>query len=1169
MSQDKISTLFDIPAIQKEFEQYKAITSEVVANIEKINKIKVDSRGKGYSETAKAMQEQSLAMVELEANMVSQKNIQQKLIDDAKQYVKSVNGIAKEYAEFDKSIETNIKRQIELKTTAEDLRKKQAELKKQFNGNEPKEYAESVAELSKKERELKETARQLEVTIKNQTREFISQEGSVSNISAKLNQLTQQYDKLTKQQRESAEGTKLLADIQALDAEKKELQGSTGRFQANVGNYGEAFNQAFGQIVPFTGIIDQLKASQEGLTQVLQLATADYARYKEQVVQAVAAMFAKTTATEVQTATTIANATATQAEAVANAELAATNQAVAVTASEAAAAEQAEALASVQVAVASEAQAVANVAVAGSNTAVTATATSATAASTAMGVAFTAATGGIILVVGAVVAALTGLISFLTRTDEGSEALARTWAGLKNVISALIVPIQDLGEKLFRTITENQAAVNGLKIAFTVAFAPIILTIKTATAAMNALGLTSGKTAENIKNAFARGAEIEGLKQDLEDAQRGQIANNALLQKDIEKLIIQSKNRSLTEKQRLALLDQASEKEKQLARQKEQFAQDEITIAKKQYENAKLNKSGIEDADQALQEAIAKKTELESDSLNLEEKIQNRRDALIDAANEKREKAIEKRKAELERLAKIEEEGNKAIEQSSLARLEYEANLAQKAIDNTGLDLTERLNLLEDYATKEYAILARKESNEISEADGNQKKIQAIREKYAVEKLKKEDEIEAKFRQLTDAQIQADIEATKKRFDEQAKEVDNFKKRLDDISKDDSDFKAKRGNLIGDLEAGVIDYETFQKKLTQLKEEAEIERLRKTKEFADREIEVLASKGIDVTKLKEESARIGVQIAEAETQAKIKTYEEDAKNVKESEEKKKEIKKQIGEQLKALAFEIVDTIEAYGNAQFEREKEQLDGRQQEIEDRYNRERDFTNALAISAEEKAARIKLIDAKELQEKQKIEKEKKKIAYEQAKFQQKMDIARAVMNTALAIGRVLADVPKVDFGVSTAILIGLYTAIGAAQVAQIASAPLPKYKDGRKGGKAELAIVGEAGQEIIETKEGEHYLTPNTATLTYLPEGASVIPNYEIKNYASTYLPKSTETPQNYVLKELQGIRADSTINALKMAKALQNQTQNNTVITKDGIYNISRNGNYTTIEKTFNY
>ena len=1169
MSQDKISTLFDIPAIQKEFEQYKAITSEVVANIEKINKIKVDSRGKGYSETAKAMQEQSLAMVELEANMVSQKNIQQKLIDDAKQYVKSVNGIAKEYAEFDKSIETNIKRQIELKTTAEDLRKKQAELKKQFNGNEPKEYAESVAELSKKERELKETARQLEVTIKNQTREFLSQETSVNNISAKLNQLTQQYDKLTATQRNSESGQQLLVQIQELDAQKKELQGATGRFQANVGNYGEAFKQAFGQIVPFTGVIDQLKASQEGLTNILQLATADYARYKEQVVQSITAMFAKTTATQADTVVSAENAAATQAEAVANTELAVTNQAVAATASEAAIAEQAEAVASAEGAIASEAQAVANVAVAGSNTAVTATATSATAASTAMGVAFTVATGGIILVVGALAAALAGLVAFFTRTDEGSEALARTWAGLKNVISALIVPIQDLGEKIYRLFSENETAVKAFSVAFKVAFAPIILSIKAVQFGLEKLGVISGQTAQNIKNAFARGSEIEDLKQKLEDAQRGQIANNAALQRDIEKLIIQSKNRTLSEKERLKLLDEASAKEKQLNAQKQKFAQDEVTIAQKGLQNAILNNSGQQDAEQKLQEAKAKSIELESESINLEEKIQNRRDALIDSEREKRQKLLEDRKREAEERKKILDEENKATEQSALLRAEYEAQGAQKAIDNQGLTLQERFNLLQKYAEKEFEILQRKEANEIAQQDGNAKKIAAVQEKYAIEKLKKEDEIEAKFRQLTDAQIQADIEATKKRFDEQAKEVENFKKRIDDLSKDDSDFKVKRGSLIGDLEAGKIDYKTFQDELTKIKENAELERLRKTKEFADREIEVLASKGIDVSKLKEDSARIGVQIAEAETQEKLKSYEKDAENAKKVEEQKKEIKKQIGEQLKALAFEIVDTIEAYGNAQFEREKEQLDGRQQEIEDRYNRERDFTNALAISAEEKAARIKLIDAKELQEKQKIEKEKKKIAYEQAKFQQKMDIARAVMNTALAIGRVLADVPKVDFGVSTAILIGLYTAIGAAQVAQIASAPLPKYKDGRQGGKAELAIVGEAGQEIIETKEGEHYLTPNTATLTYLPEGASVIPNYEIKNYASTYLPKSTETPQNYVLKELQGIRADSTINALKMAKALQNQTQNNTVITKDGIYNISRNGNYTTIEKTFNY
>ena len=1165
MSQDKISTLFDIPAIKKEYDEYLGITQKVVNDIEKINSLKINTTSKGYSESIKGLQEQNIEIISLNENLVKQKTIQENLISEAKKYVSSVNGIAKEYAEFDKELDVNIKRQIELKSTAESLRKKQAELKKEFNGNEPKEYANAVAELNKKERELKETARQLEVTIKNQTREFISQETSVNNISSKLNQLTQQYDKLTATQRNSESGQQLLAQIQELDAQKKELRATTGRFQENVGNYGDAFKQAFGQIVPYTGVIDQLKASQEGLTQVLQLAIADYAIYKDQVIQSISAMFAKTAATEAQTATTLANATATQAETLANVELAATNEAVAVTASEAAAAEQAEALASAEGTIASEAQVVANVAVAGSNTAVTATATSATAASTALGVAFTIATGGIILIVGALVATLAGLVSFLTRTDEGSEALARTWTGLKNVISALIVPIQDLGEKLFRTITENQTAVNGLKVAFIVAFAPIILTIKTAQAAMNALGLTSGKTAENIKNAFARGAEIERLKQDLEDAQRGQIANNAALQRDIEKLIIQSKNRSLTEKERLNLLDEASAKEKQLNTQKQKFAQDEVTIAQKGLQNAILNKSGQEDAEQKLQEAKAKSIELESESINLEEKIQNRRDALIDAEKEKRQKLLEKRKQEAEERKKILDEENKATEQSALLRAEYEAQGAQKAIDNQGLTLQERFELLQKYAEKEFEILQRKEANEIAQQDGNAKKIAAVQEKYAIEKLKKEDEIEAKFRALTDAQIQADIDANKKRFDEQAKQVEDFKKRIDDISKDETDFKAKRGNLLGDLEAGKIDYKTFQDEITKIKENAELERLKKAKEFADKEIQILQSKGVDVTKLQEQSAQIGAQIAESETQAKIKSYQKDYENAQKIEQQKKDLKKQIGEQLKALAFEIVDTIEAYGNAQFERETEALNLKQQETEDRYNRERDFINALAIDEETKAARIALINAKELQEKQKIEREKKKIAYEQAKFQQKLDIARAIMNTALGISNVFATTPPpLSF-----ILAGIIGAIGALQIAQIVSAPLPKYKDGRQGGKAELAIVGEAGREIIETKEGERYLTPNTATLTYLPEGASVIPNYEIKNYANTYLPKRTETPQNLILNELQGIRQASAQSAEKMANAMAKQTKNNIVFGRNGLYRLQQNGNYTSTQQIYEY
>ncbi len=172
---------------------------------------------------------------------------------------------------------------------------------------------------------------------------------------------------------------------------------------------------------------------------------------------------------------------------------------------------------------------------------------------------------------------------------------------------------------------------------------------------------------------------------------------------------------------------------------------------------------------------------------------------------------------------------------------------------------------------------------------------------------------------------------------------------------------------------------------------------------------------------------------------------------------------------------------------------------------------------------------------------------------------------MNTALGISNVFATTPPpLSF-----ILAGIIGAIGALQIAQIVSAPLPKYKDGRQGGKAELAIVGEAGREIIETKEGERYLTPNTATLTYLPEGASVIPNYEIKNYSNTYLPKRTETPQNLILNELQGIRQASAQSAEKMANAMAKQTKNNIVFGRNGLYRLQQNGNYTSTQQIYEY
>lgn len=76
--------------------------------------------------------------------------------------------------------------------------------------------------------------------------------------------------------------------------------------------------------------------------------------------------------------------------------------------------------------------------------------------------------------------------------------------------------------------------------------------------------------------------------------------------------------------------------------------------------------------------------------------------------------------------------------------------------------------------------------------------------------------------------------------------------------------------------------------------------------------------------------------------------------------------------------------------------------------------------------------------------IEKQKAEIQRATAKREKALAIANAAIQTAVAITRTLAEVPKVDFGVTTGILIGAYAAIGAAQIAAISAQALPTIPD-----------------------------------------------------------------------------------------------------------------------------
>lgn len=89
--------------------------------------------------------------------------------------------------------------------------------------------------------------------------------------------------------------------------------------------------------------------------------------------------------------------------------------------------------------------------------------------------------------------------------------------------------------------------------------------------------------------------------------------------------------------------------------------------------------------------------------------------------------------------------------------------------------------------------------------------------------------------------------------------------------------------------------------------------------------------------------------------------------------------------------------------------------------------------------------------------IEKAKEEASKRDAKRQKAIAIIQATINGALAITNILATTPKADFGIASAILIGLAAATTAAQIAVIAAQPLAK------GG-----VVG-MGDEIVQFANG----------------------------------------------------------------------------------------------------
>lgn len=185
---------------------------------------------------------------------------------------------------------------------------------------------------------------------------------------------------------------------------------------------------------------------------------------------------------------------------------------------------------------------------------------------------------------------------------------------------------------------------------------------------------------------------------------------------------------------------------------------------------------------------------------------------------------------------------------------------------------------------------------------------------------------------------------------------------------------------------------------------------------------------------------------------------------------------------------ITSIVTSAFDARIEQIEEEQEKNEEAGEEEKERIEDLVNSGVITKEEGESRKRAAEVRTKQKHDELEKQKADLEQKQAKWQKANSIIQTTIATSQAIMKALAEAGPFAGPILTAVI----GAMGATQVAIIASQPIPKYANGTDNHPGGLAIVGDGGrQEVIETDNGA-YITPSVPTLVDLPKRAKVIPD-----------------------------------------------------------------------------
>lgn len=271
----------------------------------------------------------------------------------------------------------------------------------------------------------------------------------------------------------------------------------------------------------------------------------------------------------------------------------------------------------------------------------------------------------------------------------------------------------------------------------------------------------------------------------------------------------------------------------------------------------------------------------------------------------------------------------------------------------------------------------------------------------------------------------------------------------------------------------------------------------------------------EVDKQLSDSAKKAMEEAKKDFEARQKIREEEAKRIKQlAEETKNYLSKftDIG-QFGFSSLNIFTDIDEQGNTMFENllkgakewkkqtaviigavgeiAKDVMNAINQASQARFDAEMgrlqvEYETSLMFAGDSTEAKERL--AEQYEEKQ------KELRKKQAKRDKEAAIMTALINTAQAVVGVLAQEP--GGLIKRSIAAAIVGAMGMAQVAAIASTPIPEFWTGTDNAPEGLAWTQERGAEVITDKKGNVKTWGHSkgATLTYLNKGDKVYKSHE---------------------------------------------------------------------------